>query len=930
MTTKKGVGSPLDKRVADQLEVRSEVFSKQSRGKSTLLFLNANKPWIKLSSGVNTLSDAEITALEASGRLTPQTGAAELAKKNTLGPLKTKGGVSNQTFNPVTISEKGAVADTGVLRNTTYNKYTGLGFRPEPGIVSATVQSKGSFGALRESTVSFIVWTLEDLNLVEALYLRPGFSMLLEWGHSLYFNNAEQFSTLPLQFGDDFFTSLTRKEIEGRIEELRVKSGYNYDAVYGYVKNFSWDFRKDGGYDCTITIASAGTVVESLRVDRSPMDFIPAEFFTRASLEVSREEQKSIFHYFINRLRIVNRFTITKDSLQELTNRVEGVLIAPSFLEKLQPFTIYRKKILDKFWPWQPDTHIYYIPLYLVLDIINNFLAKTKDGNQLLEFYTGQDTAQNATYGKECKFVTSPYHFALDPTVCLLAKTPTVPVEVSQALTGTPVPTIRQLAGESFKHYKGADDDILNIYITDVLLQPIVDSFIEVDKSSTRTILAFVEEILAKINDNLGGVNELGIHEDERYCYVVDRKNTPNTVENYPILNLTGLKTTVTDLKISSKLSNQVGSQIAIAAQGIENNYNENISELLTWNRGVVDRHINSQIKVLAEFDQIQADINQLYLPDQATINARIVKDKREVWAKGLKEIYKKYYSESYDEIDYKEHLTYFREYMSDLVLSYQPALNEPEKGIIPIELSFTLLGVSGITIATAFRIAKGVLPDKYSNRFGFIVTGLEHEISSQWTTKVRTQFYILEQPSSALREALKPRQRLELEQAPVPGFEGETPNADRVRQVLPTLGYTEKGRELSNGGDITASMASATLAVLSTIKSRLPNINIRLVAGNDRYHQVNSNLSRHIKGNGVDFTVNPATPANLNAVEEILLAFTAGNSFFRFLNEYKITTALTTGGHFHISWGLGTEGQSNITKAQSLVASGKLTPITI
>ena len=40
----------------------------------------------------------------------------------------------------------------------------------------------------------------------------------------------------------------------------------NYDALYGYVKNYNWTARMDGGYDCTTTVISIGEILESLKV----------------------------------------------------------------------------------------------------------------------------------------------------------------------------------------------------------------------------------------------------------------------------------------------------------------------------------------------------------------------------------------------------------------------------------------------------------------------------------------------------------------------------------------------------------------------------------------------------------------------------------------------------------------------------------------
>ena len=42
--------------------------------------------------------------------------------------------------------------------------------------------------------------------------------------------------------------------------------------MYGYVKNYNWTARMDGGYDCTTTIISIGEIMESLKAGYLPFD----------------------------------------------------------------------------------------------------------------------------------------------------------------------------------------------------------------------------------------------------------------------------------------------------------------------------------------------------------------------------------------------------------------------------------------------------------------------------------------------------------------------------------------------------------------------------------------------------------------------------------------------------------------------------------
>jgi len=156
------------------------------------------------------------------------------------------------------------------------------------------------------------------------------------------------------------------------------------------------------------------------------------------------------------------------------------------------------------------------------------------------------------------------------------------------------------------------------------------------------------------------------------------------------------------------------------------------------------------------------------------------------------------------------------------------------------------------------------------------------------------------------------------------PSHSVPNPNANNLRRVLAELGYTEKGTELDGGGDITKEMSVAAASVFRTISSELPNLKVRVTAGNDNYHQnfQNSN-SRHKSGRAVDFTITPATSSNISEINTILQGYAVGNNAkFRFLDEYTNATANATGGHFHMSWGAGTEGQANLANAIALAQS--------
>ena len=65
----------------------------------------------------------------------------------------------------------------------------GFGIVPMPGIIDATIDTKSEEGSLREAKVNFTCFNRRQLEVLEALYMRPGYPILLEWGWTPYLSN---------------------------------------------------------------------------------------------------------------------------------------------------------------------------------------------------------------------------------------------------------------------------------------------------------------------------------------------------------------------------------------------------------------------------------------------------------------------------------------------------------------------------------------------------------------------------------------------------------------------------------------------------------------------------------------------------------------------------------------------------------------------
>ena len=227
MASSKVIGGPFDAKVLKQLEVRSNLMSKPTRDDNTLRYLASRTGWVKMTSSVRV------------------NGTDDLANKYVL-----IGGTYGRTG------------------DKTYSNFvTGKGFRPMPGITGVDIKSINKFGLLKEATITYNCWDVGQLQELEMLFMRPGFSVLLEWGHSVYYTTDQNFVSVPQTITSFLTPGTTKEKLYKEIETLKEQSGYNYDAIYGFIKNFSWSFRADGGYDCVTSVTSIGEIIESLQID---------------------------------------------------------------------------------------------------------------------------------------------------------------------------------------------------------------------------------------------------------------------------------------------------------------------------------------------------------------------------------------------------------------------------------------------------------------------------------------------------------------------------------------------------------------------------------------------------------------------------------------------------------------------------------------
>ena len=252
------IGEVFEEYVQNQIYARQLVLGKSYRTPDEIAYSLNKTAFIRLTSGI----DISESKLEELGFKDKNLLNAGLAKYLTL---------SNQSFrespsSPITYTQGVGYSPSssygfGITDATTteLNNLTSYGYVPPPGITSADVKSKNR-GSLREATVQISCHNLQQFKIIETLFLRLKFSVLLEWGHSVYYDSTDKNN--PVLVSNDknlsnwFLKSHSQQEILNKIEDYRKESFGNYDAFFGFVKNFSWTLKPDGGYEITVSLVS--------------------------------------------------------------------------------------------------------------------------------------------------------------------------------------------------------------------------------------------------------------------------------------------------------------------------------------------------------------------------------------------------------------------------------------------------------------------------------------------------------------------------------------------------------------------------------------------------------------------------------------------------------------------------------------------------
>jgi len=795
------LGESFSDWVGKQIEVRQEVLGKYSnQNPSDLQYYTSKTAWIQLTSGVN-ITQEKAAELNLS---------ATYANNKLASDFILRGGVESGN------GKKGGILNNynnAFLSDTAYglasNKNFGLS--PMPGLLSAEIKSLNR-GSLKEASVKIKCFNKFQFDIIDTLFMKLKYPVLLEWGHSIYLDRNKTTQKNIYTIAQTFLgknpsiPTPTQDDIYSEIEKNRKNFEGNYDGILAYVKNFNWSLNVDGSYDITISLISIGEIVESLKFSlrNAASPEIGGGKKTRNSLEAfflfwekKIEADQSWFARYFYEPNYVTQPKILSDDFkgffgkQNISLRLDPSQKAPNEYVRLDFNEI------DTEGPGNVGTNHYFTLGFLLRFIESYLLYYDKKKNPVFKIFTDYDSNYCFTLDQ---------HTSIDPRVCLIPVNPTrvnylfrfykldtngdkIYVDYlgnpkNYGNTGYVVSKAKpllvsakgknlnmEIIGESSITPTSTNDNItkLNQYIDGfrdasyknvgylmhirVNFNYIRKIFDESYQNDEFSLYDFLTSLMKGIQKALGNVNDFEVTCDPETntlkiidnTYIPGIKNLISDINKNPYkINVNTLKDNfgsfVKDVSISSEITKEIANELTIAATANSQDSNQ------TGVNGSRFSHLNAgcENRILILSDNFSNDVSS------GSPSSSPTRDPKEVFGENLIK-FNKFIDDLFIQVNggigivKEDEIDNYTE-LSDQYFSYLLGKEESSgvsydgRGFIPINLSLTMDGLSGVKIYEKFTINEEYLPQSYQNNLDFLVKGISHTIDSNgWVTKLET-----------------------------------------------------------------------------------------------------------------------------------------------------------------------------------------------
>lgn len=785
-------GGPLDKWVQNQIEIRQQIIGNNPEALSEIgervLYNNNRNAWVRLASSVNiTKNDFKLTNSDI-----PQ--GDSLSKNYVLfGGVNFKPGVT-----------QGGVVPSQEIQNSLVDPFYysyGLGgneqgYQPLPGLDSVKI-SHVNRGAIRKFDIRLRVHNRIQLEIIETLYLRLGYYMLLEWGHTSYVNSNNEFTTSP-EYNTPAFNTFYEKDkvdndVVDAISEHRRETAGNYDGALLKVDNFSWNLETDGSYSISISGVSKGGLLDSLLLNYpSDTNTVIKNYIV---VNPNKTEKERILRN-LGESNIPDGLDLNKHYSQTISNKLAegnydrlfnlGAIQLPNEFENQEKLNIsftneldndntitilnqkksalneklfnYHKNLKQANWikvngkdryknvdglitlkfdnPNNPsDGYAYnYITLGRLLNEIQSILDP-EEGSPDSTLNNNVPIKIDSEVEKNFMF-THWFQHSADPSICL------IPFEYVQN-DGSKEQLLSNILGTGFR--VGNEDKtqfqgkIMNIHVNMEWVAKCLQNSTQAD-SGEISLYEFLDKLMNGTQKALGGINNLNV------TYIEDT-NEGGGLTIFDDTIIPGLP----EEENSDPNSNEIALRLFGVRPNDEGSFVRNIStqskitsKMATQIAiGSTASGVNNSTTLLSRWNEGMEDRLQASSVAATTTNTNeklleSINKKYEKYIEFIQETYVnfKHPSPSVSQTA-QSNLKYLLEY--DLGVKTLNG-NLAGKGFIPIDLSLELDGISGILLYQRIKTSEEILPYSYNNKVNFIVQAMDHTIqNNEWTTTLST-----------------------------------------------------------------------------------------------------------------------------------------------------------------------------------------------
>jgi hypothetical protein len=752
------VGEGFPDEIITQINQRQKIIGSANRTNQQLAYLNSKTGWARMVSSVN-VTQGGIRGLNYTG--------ADLAKNFVL---------FNGTTSTITGTRSGVWPGTGNFDNYAYG-LGGIeyGLTPMPGMTDVEIKTE-TRGSLKTANITILAYNRTQFDIIDLLYMRLGYSILLEWGNSSFFyNNGTYEENNPFSLANDFLNGTLQYDTHLQtIQDKRIASCGNYDAIIGKVVNFSWSIEDDGSYKINVTLRSMGDVIESLKTNillPGSVEVKPGESET-SSVPTEGEEQpppeptpEEVIKSFANAHEIGKWFYTNQQLFSALAETANGLNFLTSTDDSYTGYDDGRssKVFAKQVYEGEGGTQ-YYVKLAYFLKFLESKIIPKVNNSQINLLKVNNRVKSNIIY-------TLPRQVSCDPGVCMFDSS--FGNGALKLFPGADQFSVPNSGGYKFKGNRYGY--LMNVYVNLIFILTLLDSL--KDEKGKVSLYDLLSGICQGISDSTGNINllEPTVNSETNEIIITDETALPDrqTIleglgksDKTAVFNVRGLYYDqsigastggfVRNLNFTTTISPNLATIITVGSTANGYILGSDSTALSRMNNGLVDRFkekiTNPEVPETATSSSLETDYKEVITAFN-TFLAEMSNGDGSVKAKWNQEAIDAFKVTQTQLLEYSQAKQTQAAQDQSSTSEKKGDIGSPNIGFLPFDLSITIDGLSGMKVYQKYTIDTAYLPSNYPTSLEFIIKGINQKISkNEWTTTLES-FAIPKNPFGAAGE---------------------------------------------------------------------------------------------------------------------------------------------------------------------------------